>query len=65
MALYRITVTLNKVVKGVRQLEQEDVDVAWQVFHQSATEAYSAAKILDFEVVKISSFSDDHREWKL
>ena len=65
MAAYRITITLKgKTVKGIRELELEDVDTAWQIFYAAAVEAYSAPKILDFEVVRISSFSDDYRKWK-
>jgi hypothetical protein len=65
MAAYRITITLKgKVVKGIRELELEDVDTAWQIFYAAAVDAYSAPKILDFEVVRISSFSDDYRKWK-
>ena len=66
MAAYRITVTLKgKTVKGIRELELEDVDTAWQIFYAAAVDAYTAPKILDFEVVRISSFSDDYRKWKL
>ena len=66
MSYFRITITLkNKVVQGIRELEQEDIDIAWQVFYCSAVEVYSAAKILSFEVVKISTFSDDYRQWRL
>ena len=65
MAIYRITVVLKgKTVRGIRELVNEDVDTAWQIFYASAVDVYSAAKILDFEVVKVSSYSDEYREWK-
>ena len=65
MPAYRITITLKgKTVKGIRELELEDVDTAWQIFYAAAVEAYTAVKILDFEVVRISSYSDDYRKWK-
>src|SRR5687768_8920782 len=65
MAAYRIIITLKgRTVKGIRELELEDVDTAWQIFYAAAVGAYTAPKILDFEVVRISSFSDDYRKWK-
>jgi hypothetical protein len=66
MAAYRITINLKgKTVKGIRELDHADIDTAWQIFYAAAVEAYSVNKILDFEVVKISIYSDDYRKWKL
>lgn len=66
MAIYRITIVLHsKTVSGVREIEQEDVDIAWQIFYATAVDVYTSGKIVDFELVKISIYSYDYKQWKL
>ena len=66
MAFYRITITLkDNSIKGIRELDQEDIDIAWLVFKSHAVSVYTEKKILDFEVVRISTYSDDFLKWKL
>jgi hypothetical protein len=66
MPFYKITITLeHRVLKGVRELDQPDIDTAWLIFKRQAVQVYTEMKMLDFEVVMISKYSDDFRVWKL
>ena len=66
MPFYRITITLsNKTIKGIRELDNKDLDDVWLIFKGLAEQEYGQQKILDFEVVMVSIYSDDYRNWKL
>ena len=66
MPFYRITITLSsKTVKGIKELDNKDIDDVWLIFKASAEQAYDRQNILDFEVVMVSKHSDDYRNWKL
>ena len=60
MPFYRITISIKNGnnLSGIREMDQADVDRAWQYFHTQAVKRFGEFAIIRFEVVMLSKFSD-------
>ncbi len=59
MPFYRITIKLKNgnQLSGIREMDQADVDRAWQYFHSQSVKRFGNFTIVNFEVVMLSKFS--------
>jgi len=60
MPFYRITIKLKNGnnLSGIREMDQADIDRAWQYFHTQSVKRFGEFSIVNFEVVMLSKFSE-------
>lgn len=60
MPYYRISVKLKNGnnLAGIREMDQADIDRAWQYYHNQAVKRFGEFAITNFEVVMLSKFSE-------
>lgn len=60
MSYYRITIKVKKkIIKGIRELSNADIDYAWRYYEKKTYEKYSRDDVTFFEVVMLSKISPD------
>lgn len=65
MPYYHIRILLNdgKLIKGVKECENRNIDIVYRQYSMEADKHYRASHIKDFECFMISRQSKIYREW--
>lgn len=60
MPYFRITINLKNGnnLSGIREMDQGDIDRAWQYFHSQSVKRFGEFAIVNFEVIMLSKFSE-------